>query len=222
MAKNKCPPCVEGAPDWLVSYGDMTTLLLCFFVFLLVTAKVDVDKLSSASGYMAEKMGLLPANTKNDNVVQKREDPSKGLRGDNDQSLSIDEGKKFIMGGKEMFGKGESTPTYTPEIERELLNFARQIRGTRNIIEIRGHTSAKETEGTIYRDEMDLSTERARSVREFLIDTGRLQADRIRIVGCGDHEPLKSNLFVDKEKNRRVELRVTAKYQEFNPNTVIQ
>ena len=127
-----------------------------------------------------------------------------------------------MMGGKEMFEKGESTPTYTASIERELMNFARQIRGTRNILEIRGHTSTKETEGTIYRDEMDLATERARSVREYLIKSGRLQADRIRIVGCGDHEPLKSNLFVDKEKNRRVEIRVTSKYQEFNPNTVIQ
>ena len=222
MAKNKCPECPEGAPDWLVSYGDMTTLLLCFFVFLLVTAKVDVDKLSSASGYMASKMGLLPANTKNNNVVQKKEDPSKGLRGDQDQTLSIDEGKKFVMGGREMFGKGDANPTYNAEIEREIMSFARQIRGTRNIIEIRGHTSAKETEGTIYRDEMDLSTERARSIREYLVKSGRLQADRIRIVGCGDHEPLRSNLFVDKEKNRRVEIRVTGKFQKFNPNTVIQ
>lgn len=222
MAKHKCPECPEGAPDWLVGYGDMVTLLLCFFVFLLVTAKVDVDKLSSASGYMAAKMGLLPANTKSDSLVKKKEDPSKGLKGDEEQNLSIDEGKKFMMGGKEMFEKGESTPTYTASIERELMNFARQIRGTRNILEIRGHTSTKETEGTIYRDEMDLATERARSVREYLIKSGRLQADRIRIVGCGDHEPLKSNLFVDKEKNRRVEIRVTSKYQEFNPNTVIQ
>lgn len=200
----------------------MTTLLLCFFVFLLVTAKVDVDKLSSASGYMAAKMGLLPSNTKNDSVIKKREDPSNGMRGDQDSTLSVDEGKKFIMGGKEMFSKGDATPSYTAEIERELMNFARQIRGTRNIIEVRGHTSAKETEGTIYRDEMDLAIERARKIREYLVDTGRLQADRIRIVGCGDHEPLESNLFIDAEKNRRVEVRVTEKFQEFNPNTVIQ
>jgi chemotaxis protein MotB len=222
LAKKKCPECPEGAPDWLVSYGDMTTLLLCFFVFLLVTAKVDVDKLSSASGYMAAKMGLLPANTKNNNVIQKKEDPSKGLRGDEDQTLSIDEGKRFILGGVELFKEGDATPYFSTDIQREFLSFARQIRGTRNIVEIRGHTSAKESEGTIYRDEMDLSTERARAVLKELIEIGKIQPDRIRVVGCGDHEPLKSNLFVDKEKNRRVEIRVTGKFQEFNPNTVIQ
>jgi chemotaxis protein MotB len=220
-AKQKCPPCEEGAPSWLVSYGDMTTLLLCFFVFLLVTAKVDVDKLSSASGYMANKMGLLPDNTKNDSQ-QKKEDAEKGVAGDQDQTLSIDEGKTFVLGGKDMFEKGESKPTFSTDNLNELLKFSTQIRGMRNIIEVRGHTSTGEIEGTIYRDAMDLATERARSIRNELIQKGKIQADRIRIVGCGDHEPLRSNLFVDKAQNRRVEVRVNAKYQPFNPNTVIK
>jgi flagellar motor protein MotB len=201
----------------------MTTLLLCFFVFLLVTAKVDVDKLSSASGYMAHKMGLLPANTKNDSQ-QDKEDAEKGVAGDQDQTLSIDEGKKFVLGGKDMFEAGKAVPTKSKDNKntKELLKFATQVRGMRNIIEVRGHTSSEEVEGTIYRDAMDLSTERARVIRDILISVGKIQSDRIRIVGCGDHEPLRSNLFVDKAQNRRVEIRVNAKYQPFNPNTVIE
>ena len=35
----KCPP--EGAPDYMLTYGDMVTLLLTFFVMLLTTATVD-------------------------------------------------------------------------------------------------------------------------------------------------------------------------------------
>jgi chemotaxis protein MotB len=221
VGKPKCPECEEGAPAWLVSYGDMTTLLLCFFVFLLVTAKVDVDKLSSASGYMKEKMGLLPNNTSNDSKKAKQE-AEKGLKGDQDSTLSIDEGKKFVLGGKDMFEKGKAEPVFSTDTTREILEFARQIRGMRNIIEVRGHTSTGEIEGTIYRDAMDLSTERARQVRKYLIDSGKIQADRLRVVGCGDHEPLRSNLFVDKEQNRRVEIRITAKYQDFNPNSVIK
>lgn len=221
MAKNKCPECPEGAPDWLVAYGDMTTLLLCFFVFLLVTAKVDVDKLSSASGYMAHKMGLLPANTST-NEREDKTDAEKGVKGDEDATLSIDEGKTFVLGGKNLFDKGEARPRFSPESKKEVLDFARQIRGMRNIIEIRGHASTGEVDGTVYRDAMDLSTERARSVREYMVNNGKIQPDRIRVVGCADHEPLKSNLFIEKEQNRRVEIRVNAKYQDFNPNTVIQ
>ncbi len=39
----KCPP--EGAPDYMLTYGDMVTLLLCFFVMLLTTAQVDGHEL---------------------------------------------------------------------------------------------------------------------------------------------------------------------------------
>ncbi len=35
----KCPP--EGAADWLLTYGDMTTLLLTFFVLMFTTATID-------------------------------------------------------------------------------------------------------------------------------------------------------------------------------------
>jgi len=217
-AKQKCPECEEGAPSWLVSYGDMTTLLLCFFVFLLVTAKVDVDKLSAASGYMAHKMGLLPANTRNDSQT-KREDAEKGVKGDQDQTLSIDEGMKLTLGGKDMFEKGQSTPVYSTETIQDLNVFMNQIRGIRNILEVRGHTSSDEIEGTIYRDAMDLATERARAIRKYMVESGKIKASRIRVVGCGGHEPIKTNLHVEKSENRRVEIRVTAKLQSFNPNT---
>ena len=41
--KKKCPS--EGAADWLLTYGDMTTLLLTFFVMLFTTATLDEAKL---------------------------------------------------------------------------------------------------------------------------------------------------------------------------------
>ncbi|MFP4483601.1 MAG: flagellar motor protein MotB [Spirochaetaceae bacterium] len=37
--EKKCPR--EGAADWLLTYGDMTTLLLTFFVLMFTTAEVD-------------------------------------------------------------------------------------------------------------------------------------------------------------------------------------
>ncbi len=38
----KCPPCEEGAPAWLLTYGDMVTLVLTFFVLLYaLTPKIE-------------------------------------------------------------------------------------------------------------------------------------------------------------------------------------
>lgn len=42
MANGKCKKCPpEGAPDYMLTYGDMVTLLLTFFVMLLTPATID-------------------------------------------------------------------------------------------------------------------------------------------------------------------------------------
>jgi chemotaxis protein MotB len=49
----KCPP--EGSPDWMNTYADMVTLLLCFFVLLYNTAEVEASRLQ---GIAAAFMGM--------------------------------------------------------------------------------------------------------------------------------------------------------------------
>ena len=42
MADKKCPKCPpEGAADWLLSWGDLNTLLLTFFVMMFSAAEID-------------------------------------------------------------------------------------------------------------------------------------------------------------------------------------
>ena len=44
--RKKCPECPpEGAPAWMNTYGDMVTLLLCFFVLLYNVAEVQTVRL---------------------------------------------------------------------------------------------------------------------------------------------------------------------------------
>lgn len=40
--KQKCP---EGTPDWMVTYGDMTSLLLTFFIMMFNISEVDITQL---------------------------------------------------------------------------------------------------------------------------------------------------------------------------------
>ena len=45
----KCEECEEGAPLWMVTYSDMVTLLLCFFVMELSMANfLDPGKVDAA------------------------------------------------------------------------------------------------------------------------------------------------------------------------------
>jgi chemotaxis protein MotB len=44
MGKNKCPDCPECLPAWLAAFGDLMSLLLCFFVLLLSMSSMDAKK----------------------------------------------------------------------------------------------------------------------------------------------------------------------------------
>lgn len=45
MAK-KCPPCKKGSPGWMTTYGDMTTLLLTFFILMFNISEISQIRLN--------------------------------------------------------------------------------------------------------------------------------------------------------------------------------
>jgi chemotaxis protein MotB len=54
LAKNKPeeqPP--AGAPAWMATYGDMVTLLLCFFVLLFAMSDVNPDKIKAVAAALS-------------------------------------------------------------------------------------------------------------------------------------------------------------------------
>jgi chemotaxis protein MotB len=60
MGKKKCPECPpEGAPGWMVTYGDLMTLLLCFFVLLFSFSTISQKKFESLKESMRGAFGAL-------------------------------------------------------------------------------------------------------------------------------------------------------------------
>jgi chemotaxis protein MotB len=59
MAKVKCPECPKCLPGWLVQFGDLMSLLLCFFILLLSMATLDVKKVEEYFEIMRRSMGFL-------------------------------------------------------------------------------------------------------------------------------------------------------------------
>jgi len=51
-------PKMEGAPMWMATFGDMMSLLLCFFVLLLSFANLDVVKFRDMLGSMKDAFGV--------------------------------------------------------------------------------------------------------------------------------------------------------------------
>ena len=61
MAKEKkCPECPKGLPAWLATFGDLMSLLLCFFVLLLSFSTMKQDDFEKAVGSLQGALGVLP------------------------------------------------------------------------------------------------------------------------------------------------------------------
>lgn len=59
MAKKKCKCPPPGLPGWMATYGDMVTLLLCFFVLLFAMSTVDSNKFKNAMMAFRGTFGLM-------------------------------------------------------------------------------------------------------------------------------------------------------------------
>lgn len=55
---HKCPECIPGLPAWLATFGDLMSLLMCFFVLLLSFAEMDAQKFKKMAGSMANAFGV--------------------------------------------------------------------------------------------------------------------------------------------------------------------
>jgi len=56
---NECPKCPPpGAPNWLATFADLMSLLMCFFVLLLSFATMDAEKLRKVSESLENAFGV--------------------------------------------------------------------------------------------------------------------------------------------------------------------
>jgi len=63
MREQKCPECEKCLPGWLVQFGDLMSLLLCFFILLLSMATMDKKKVEEYFEIMRRSMGFLEGST---------------------------------------------------------------------------------------------------------------------------------------------------------------
>ena len=54
----EAPPCEEGAPGWVVTFGDMMSLLLTFFILLLSFATMEKIKYKILAGSIQTAFGV--------------------------------------------------------------------------------------------------------------------------------------------------------------------
>lgn len=224
--KKPDPP--TGAPDWVLTYGDLMSLLLCFFILLAAMANYDKqDKRMMAAlesirtslgapgqeGYLtAEQLDLhsvmVQLQSLAAKIIQQYNSVSddQGTTGRYCRVRKVRDGLEIMMGGPIAFGPQDAR--LGPDADLMVTEIANQVRGHRNKIEVRGHASMElSSVNQLFIDPMTLSYDRARVVHDRLIQLG-IEADRLRIVAAGQHEPIirGKGLPVRPAENRRVEI----------------
>lgn len=56
--EEECPECPAGIPAWVMTFADLMSLLMCFFVLLLSFSEMDVMKYRQLAGSMAFAFGV--------------------------------------------------------------------------------------------------------------------------------------------------------------------
>lgn len=54
----ECEECEEGLPEWLATFADLMSLLMCFFVLLLSFSEMDLQKYKQVAGSMKSAFGI--------------------------------------------------------------------------------------------------------------------------------------------------------------------
>lgn len=58
MDEVECPDCPAGIPAWVMTFADLMSLLMCFFVLLLSFSEMDALKFKRLAGSMAQAFGV--------------------------------------------------------------------------------------------------------------------------------------------------------------------
>lgn len=226
MAIEDDPP--MGIPEWVVTFGDMMSLLLTFFIMLVSMSEIKQnDKFQGVADSMHEQFGYdtsasqvpgeiamrnssmaamaLTGRAKRAKVLQGGI-KARSSTGENQQVRIVRPGDRTTIGTVIRFN--EESADLTAETEQQLIAAAETFAGKPQKIEVRGHTSrASPPAGSPFRDNWDLAYRRSLTVMSVLVDRMKIDPKRIRIAVSGPHEPVHVGIDLEKLKeNPRVEV----------------
>lgn len=230
-------------PGWVVTFGDMMSLLLCFFVLLLSFSVISEEEFTQAAASIRSAFGLLPLqmaivpiemqpDSGHESRKERAEDVEQvarrirqrlqklGMQRDIEVSYDRDGGIKISLPDEVLFQSGDAqlVPDAYPVLNEMAVLLGDIAAGA--FIEVRGHTDDRPVAATNrFRDNFDLSYQRAYSVAQQLSDTGSIPEDQLEIVAVGSAEPIATNTTeAGRSANRRVDIHVRGL---FTPEKVI-
>lgn len=221
--RRRSPSDHENLERWLLTYADLITLLLAFFVVMYSMSRVDAKKF----GKMAEALnGVLKGG---DQIIKTETEPRKtghGLlqlgnlkmiqkqieerfkeinRQGEIQSELTERGLVVHIMESALFG--EASADLKPRALEVLDLIAQKVSALPNHVRIEGHTDDRPINTVVYPSNWELSSARATAVVRYITGTHDIAPDRISALGYGEYRPIRPNNSIEnRAQNRRVDI----------------
>ncbi|MDR0521175.1 MAG: OmpA family protein [Planctomycetaceae bacterium] len=153
----------DSESEWVITYSDLMSLLLCFFIMLYAVSTVQETKFQSATESLRGGFGLF-GNAASDNVF-----PPKA------RSKKAAAGRK--PGGTILFETGSEE--LSESARQELNAVYRQIADSPLTVRITAASMPGET--AVYRRDLDLAHARSLAVWDYLVSLG-MNRERCQLV----------------------------------------
>ena len=182
------PPPPEGAPLWMCTFGDLMSLLLCFFIMLFaisIIAEIKWESMVEANNRRVGWAGMSPVpspaitpSAPPAGIPEERRrtatlvgaQPTPGRGGDFAPAQNINPDGSPVRGGLVLFELG--VYLLNEKAESDLDSMLPSLRNAREKIMIRGHVGPAELEHGYFEREHYLAYNRALAVKEYLTSKG--------------------------------------------------
>lgn len=226
-----------GSPEWMTTYSDLVTLLLCFFVLLFSFSAVDAEKFRGIMASFQGGSGVLDGSTSIDIPINEdQEELAVELQRlledleEYTETLSLEE--RIIIQPEErgivirfmdsiLFDSGSA------DIKIESLDILKSVAEILNKeefrdkhIKVEGHTDSDPIiRSAKYPTNWELSSARATNVLRYLIESENIEGNRVSSSGYSYYRAIAPNdTDENKAKNRRVDIVILRdSYEELEP-----
>ncbi|MCL6612872.1 MAG: OmpA family protein [Peptococcaceae bacterium] len=217
---------------WLITYSDMITLLLIFFIVMYTLSRIDVQKFQYLSASLAKALGaggmvldspgpsVVPGiagsvpqsameSGENQQLENVKRDLEKYIRESNLNAkvtvTSEERGVVLSFQGEVLFRLGSAE--LTPRAREIISRVGPLLEKMPNYIRVEGHTDDLPIVSGIYPSNWELSAARANSVLRELIRNFNIHPHRLSAVAYGEYRPIVPNDSDDhRQMNRRVNI----------------
>lgn len=211
-----------GAPTWMITYSDLMSLLLTFFILLFSMSTISQDKFDSvASSFQSVLSSSTSESILNDqeSILQFSQEymQNKGLYNKVSEYLNDEElgnNVSVSMNAKGVFVEMKDAILFEPgsaSLKAEGIEVLKQLEGLindfSNELVIEGYTDDVPMSSPRFPTNWELSTARAVSVVRHLTEVENVDPERLSAVGYGEYRPIVANDSVEnRTSNRRVNI----------------